>query len=52
MDPRYALFIWASYALSALVVVWNLWSPRRTRNELRQRLSERAEDESERSGEA
>ena len=34
MDPRYALFIWASYGLSALVVVWNLWSPRRTRKAL------------------
>ncbi|MDP3856148.1 MAG: heme exporter protein CcmD [Stagnimonas sp.] len=50
MDPRYATFIWGSYGLTALVIAWNLLAPWLARNQLRQRLSERAEDDLERSG--
>lgn len=51
MDPRYAWFIWGSYGLTALVIAWNLLVPRLARNQMRQRLSERAEDDLERSDE-
>lgn len=46
MDPRYAAFIWISYGLTAALVLWNVVAPWRTRNELKQTLSERHEDES------
>lgn len=52
MDPRYATYIWLSYGFAALVIVWNLLGPRRVRNQLRQRLSERAEEDRERSEDA
>ena len=52
MDPRYALFIWSCYGLAAVVVAWNLLAPRLARNELRRRLSERADEDAERSDEA
>ena len=44
MDPRYAAFIWASFGLTALVVMWNVLAPRWQRNELKRRLSEHAEE--------
>lgn len=40
MNPKHAIFIWSSYALTALVVAWNLVAPRLARNELRRALSE------------
>lgn len=40
MNERYALFIWSSYALTALVLVWNLWSPRLARGAVMRRLAE------------
>lgn len=44
MNPKYAFFIWTSYALTALVVLWNLLAPRLRRNDLQRRLSEGADD--------
>lgn len=43
MNPKYAFFIWASYALTAAVVAWNLFAPRLRRNDLLRRLSEGAD---------
>lgn len=51
MDPRYAVFIWSCYGLTAVMIAWNLLAPRRARNDLRQRLSERADEDAERSDE-
>ena len=48
MDPRYAVFIWASFGLAAVTVVWNVLAPYLARNELRRRLSESAEDTTDR----
>jgi heme exporter protein CcmD len=47
MDPRYAFFIWASFGIGAVVVLWNVLAPWQARNQLRQRLSEAAEDSGE-----
>ncbi len=44
MNPKYAFFIWTSYALTAAVVLWNLLGPRLRRNDLQRRLSEGADD--------
>jgi heme exporter protein CcmD len=44
MDPRYALFIWSSFGIAAVAVLWNVLSPRFQRNDLMRRLSEHAED--------
>lgn len=44
MNPKYAFFIWTSYGLTALVVLWNLLAPRLRRNDLQRRLSEGADD--------
>ena len=44
MDPRYAFYIWMSFGLAAAMVLWNVLAPRIERNQLRQRLSEAAED--------
>ncbi len=49
MNPKYAFFIWTSYALTAAVVLWNLFAPRRRRSELQRRLSE-GTDETEPNG--
>jgi len=27
MNPKYAFYIWTSYALTALVLAWNLFNP-------------------------
>jgi len=40
MNPKYALFIWSSYGLALLVVLWNAFVPQFRRNELKKRLSE------------
>ncbi|WP_273457628.1 heme exporter protein CcmD [Nevskia ramosa] len=40
MNEKHAVFIWSSYALSAVVLLWNWLAPRFKRNELRRRLSE------------
>lgn len=45
MNPKYAFFIWTSYALTAAVVLWNVLAPRLRRNDLLRRLSEGADDE-------
>lgn len=52
MDPRYALFIWASFALVAAVLLWNLIAPALARNQIRARLSEAQDDYSQDSDEA
>lgn len=44
MDPRYAVFIWSSFGLAAVVVLWNVLMPYFERNSLMQRLSEHAEE--------
>ncbi|MDE0854856.1 MAG: heme exporter protein CcmD [Nevskia sp.] len=43
MNPKYALFIWSSYALALAVVLWNAFTPHLRRNDLKRRLSESAE---------
>lgn len=47
MDPRYAFFIWMSFGIGAITVLWNVLSPRLQRNELKRRLSESAEETTE-----
>ena len=44
MNPKYAFFIWTSYALAAVVVLWNLLAPRLRRRDLRRRLTEVADE--------
>ena len=44
MNPKYALFIWSSYALALAVVLWNAFSPQLRRNDLKRRLSELLEE--------
>lgn len=44
MEPRYAFFIWASFAVSAVVVIWNVVAPKLQRNQIRQRLSDALEN--------
>ena len=44
MNPKYALFIWSSYALTLAVVLWNAFVPHFRRNDLKRRLSESLED--------
>ncbi|MCK9192830.1 MAG: heme exporter protein CcmD [Nevskia sp.] len=39
MNPKYAFFIWSSYALTALVLLWNLISPALTRKALLNKIS-------------
>jgi len=46
MDPRYALFIWSSFGVAALAVVWNLLAPKLARNQIRRRLSDALDDHS------
>jgi heme exporter protein CcmD len=43
MNPKYAVFIWGSYALTLAVLLWNAFTPHFRRNELKRRLSETAE---------
>ena len=43
MNPKYALFIWSSYALALAVVLWNAYTPHLRRNDLKRRLSESVE---------
>lgn len=45
MNEKHAVFIWTSYGLTAVLLLWNWLSPRLTRNELQRRLSEDAPDE-------
>lgn len=45
MNEKHALFIWASYGLTAAALLWNWLAPTLTRNELRRRLSDDAIDE-------
>lgn len=45
MNPKHAVFIWSSYALTFGVLLWNWLSPRLRCNELRRQLSEDAPDE-------
>jgi heme exporter protein CcmD len=44
VNPKYALFIWSSYALALAVVLWNAFAPHFRRNDLKRRLSESLED--------
>lgn len=44
MNPKYALFIWSSYALALAVVLWNAFAPHFRRNDLKRRLSESLEE--------
>ena len=50
MDPRYAFYIWASFGLTALVVLWNVLAPQWQRQQQRLRLSAARDDESATSG--
>jgi heme exporter protein CcmD len=45
MDPRYAFFIWASFGLVAVVVLWNLVAPTLARNQIQARWSEAQDDD-------
>ena len=45
MNPKYALFIWSSYALALAVVLWNAWTPHLRRNHLKRHLSESLKQE-------
>ncbi|MBX6419833.1 MAG: heme exporter protein CcmD [Sinobacteraceae bacterium] len=45
MNPKYAVFIWSSYALTLAVLVWNALAPWLRRNEWRRRRSEAANEE-------
>jgi heme exporter protein CcmD len=48
MNPKHAIFIWGSYGLTLVVLLWNSLAPQLRRSELRRRLSESepaAEDE-------
>lgn len=38
MTGKYALFVWGSYALTALVLLWNVAAPRLTRTGALRRL--------------
>jgi heme exporter protein CcmD len=44
VNPKYAVFIWSSYALALAVVLWNAFSPHLRRNDLKRRLSESLEE--------
>ncbi len=44
MDPRYAFFIWMSFGIAAVAVLWNVLAPRFERRQLLQRLAESHED--------
>jgi heme exporter protein CcmD len=43
MNPKYAFFIWTSYALTLAVLLWNVFAPSLRRGQLKRELSE-AED--------
>jgi len=45
VNEKYAFFIWASYAATAAVLLWNWFAPRLARNQLRGRLSDAAQDD-------
>jgi heme exporter protein CcmD len=51
MNPRYALFVWSSYALALAVVLWNAWVPQLRRRQLKRQLSETLEQPAEADGE-
>ncbi len=40
MNPKYALFIWGSYALTFAVLLWNALTPQLRRQDLKRRLAE------------
>lgn len=44
MNPHYAAFIYASYGLALVVLVWNVLAPRLRRNAVRRQLSEAVEE--------
>lgn len=44
MDPRYAVFIWSSFGLAAVAVLWNVLAPIFQRRALLQQLSEVRDD--------
>lgn len=39
MNPKYAFYIWTSYALTALVLAWNLFNPVLRRKALIERIA-------------
>lgn len=39
MNPKYALFIWSSYALTLAVLMWNVLAPSLRRGQLKRELS-------------
>jgi heme exporter protein CcmD len=43
MNPKHALFIWTSYALTFAVLAWNALAPLLRRRALRQILADAAE---------
>jgi heme exporter protein CcmD len=45
MNAKYAAYIWSSYALTLVVLLWNALAPWRRRNDLLRRRSEAADDE-------
>ncbi len=47
MNPRYALFVWSSYALTLAVVLWNAWVPQLRRRQLKRQLSDALDDPAE-----
>lgn len=42
MNPKYAVFIWSSYALTFAVLAWNTVAPWLRRNELKRHLADDA----------
>ncbi len=44
MDPRYAAFIWCSFGLAAVTVLWNVLAPSFKRRALLQQLREVRDD--------
>jgi heme exporter protein CcmD len=40
MNGKYALFIWGSYALTSLILLWNILSPRVRRGAVMRQLAD------------
>ena len=47
MNPKYAFFIWTSYALALAVLLWNVFAPSLRRSQLRRELVEAQSGENE-----
>lgn len=47
MDPRYSFYIWGSFGIVAVALVWNVLSPWLARRAIKQRLAEADEVEKE-----